>query len=105
MASDRVVGVDGNGTMHLDGSETNATPIESPDALMSIWTIFKYPYDFPGKWVVRRSEILKDNQIRRTGDIETFDSLDQARKHGIPPGKMLFPRAPSDEAVIYESWL
>ncbi|RYF07309.1 MAG: hypothetical protein EOO77_25955 [Oxalobacteraceae bacterium] len=91
-----------DGVVVLDRSE-NTSPRPDPDAL-SMWTIYANPADYPGKWVVRRQEILPGLRCAQTGDMSVHDTLEAARK-AIPNHTGYLGRQPEDEPQIVESWM
>lgn len=64
-----------------------------------VFTIFKSPEDYPGKYVARR--FLLDQPLK---DIRVCETLEEVRGC-IPPGLVLVPRAPDDPSVVVECWL
>jgi hypothetical protein len=70
---------------------------------LTIWTIFKHPRDFPGKWVLRGFDV--GNGVPEPhSECVTAESLDEVYEK-LPPGLARLPRHPDDDPVIYESWV
>jgi hypothetical protein len=72
---------------------------------ITFWTIYQNPADYPGKFVVRAHWVAGgDGHVKYSPECTVHDTLDEARA-AVPPGCFLFPRDPSDDAVIAESWM
>lgn len=76
------------------------------DRNLKIWTITKFPKDFPGKFVVRMSVIglVPGVPIAADPPWAVVDSLAAARQ-SLPEGLHCMPRQPEDDPVIVECWL
>jgi hypothetical protein len=73
------------------------------DKILSMWTIFDHPRDYPDKIVVRRFEIGPG--WSRPAEVWALtDTLEEARAT-IPEGRTIIPRDPADDYNIIESWL
>jgi hypothetical protein len=73
--------------------------------MLTTWTIYRNPSDFPGKWVVRMSEIVPGTPAPMPRpECAVCETLDQARA-AVPPGLFCLPRFPADDPVIYEVWI
>jgi len=70
---------------------------------LAIWTIYKSPTDFPGKFVARK-HVVGAGSSRATDDHYVADSLADARGM-IPPFLHNLGRQPGDDPVIVESWI
>jgi hypothetical protein len=70
----------------------------------SIWTIYKNPLDYPGKFVVRRSITYGPRLILHCHSCTVSDTLEEARAT-VPRGLYPFARMDGDEAHIVETWL
>jgi hypothetical protein len=72
---------------------------------LTVWTIYRHPSDYPGRWVLRGHEIFPS-----VGMVQSHDacfvagSLDEVRAC-VPPGTFCVSREPEDYPVIYECWL
>jgi hypothetical protein len=67
---------------------------------LAIWTVYRDPSDYPGKYVVRKS--LVPGGI--TNEMFVADNLAEARAL-VPPGLYRLPRQRGDDSVIVECWL
>ena len=72
--------------------------------LLTIWVIYRHPSDYPGKWVLRGQDAMRDGTVRPHGKLVVADSLEAARAW-LPPGLDLMQRHPADDPAIYETWL
>lgn len=70
------------------------------DDILAIYTVYRNPRDFPGKWV------LRIHRVPGGPDRECWvrDSLDEVRAL-IPLDLVLLPRNPADDPVIHETWM
>ena len=75
--------------------------MNTPDLV--VWTIFKNPIDFPGKFVARKSRIGV-GVVEPTEEHHVADSLEAAREM-LPPFLFNLGREPLDERHIVESWI
>jgi hypothetical protein len=73
--------------------------INEPPAVLSIWTIYKRPADFPQGFIARRFELDKP-----TSDTRTAFTIDEIRSL-IPPGLYRIPRHANDDPCIVEVWI
>jgi hypothetical protein len=73
------------------------------DEVMSLWTVYDHPRDYPDVWVARRSEI-GIGKSTPTPDMFTADTLDELRAL-LPRGLVCLARSPGDDPVIVEVWL
>ena len=71
--------------------------------MLSQWTIYERPTDYPVGFVVRRYDIVPGLDPI-VGPAWTAGSLEEARKL-IPPGLLCMPRAPADQRPIVETWI
>ena len=72
--------------------------------VLSIWTVYANPNDFPGLHVARRFDIKADgvqitDQVLVTPALE--DLRDELRGRGLTP----LPRQQADDPKIVESWI
>ena len=79
----------------------SACPAWTPDHdSLNIYTITKYPDDFPQHFVVRR-HTEKNSPTR---EFMLARNLQEARAL-VPPDLILIPRQANDDPVIVESWI
>jgi hypothetical protein len=71
--------------------------------MLSIWTVYDHPKDFPHSFVARRFEINADGP-RPTGDIVQGE-LSIIRKSFSDCGLICFTRNRGDDPAVVESWL
>jgi len=76
----------------------------SEPAVMSMWTIYDHPTDFPNEFVARRHEIVRGGS-RPTSDAMASHSLDLLRDELARRGLSCISRHPTDEPQIVETWL
>ena len=72
----------------------------SHDDALSMWTVYRSPRDYPGKYVARRFEL-----DRPTMDVIVDDALDNVRALMERRGLYRLDRYPDDDPVIVEVWL
>jgi hypothetical protein len=72
---------------------------------LTMWTIYKNPRDYPGRWVLRAWDMVGDHPdpIPRARQ-SLFDSLAAARAE-VPPGLTCLPRQDDDDPAVFETWL
>lgn len=73
------------------------------NGILSIWTVYDRPKDYPDTFVARRFEAGKGVH-GPTGDTVTGD-LNQIREAMNMNGLYRMPRAPSDDRHIVETWM
>lgn len=66
---------------------------------MIIWTIYKFPWDYPTKFVARQFINEIPNRIPLTAS--TYKRLIAI----MPPGMIRIPRDPNDDPKIIECWI
>jgi hypothetical protein len=71
------------------------------EPVLSQWTIYDHPSDYPTGWVVRRFAIHPSIAIPREATYHR--TLEQARA-AVPEGAVCIGRAESDDPVIVEVW-
>ena len=72
---------------------------------LTVWTIYRHPHDYPGRWVMRAHEVLPTVGITWPHDVcSVASSLDEIRAK-VPPGTWRVGRAPGDHPVIHECWI
>jgi hypothetical protein len=72
--------------------------------LLTMWTIYDHPIDFPNGFVAREWVIPKDGPPRPVGKPITADSLDLVRA-ALPPDLYCLGRSDPDDSVIVETWI
>jgi hypothetical protein len=77
--------------------------IEAPFKSIPIWTIYRNPTDFPGKFVARRHDIFRDGP-KASDEYFTAATLDEIRA-ALPFGLACLTRSEEDEPQIVESWI
>jgi hypothetical protein len=74
------------------------------EPLLTVWVVYRCPSDHPGKWVLRAQDATRSGEVRPHPEFIVADTLDQLRK-SVPPGLVCLHRHPTDDAVIYETWI
>lgn len=79
--------------------------IPDSDAVLTIYVVYRYPSDYPGKWVVRAQQIS-------AGYVEIFreptivaDTLEEARELIPLSADTCMTRSPEDDPSIWECWM
>ena len=72
-------------------------------APVTVWTIYREPSDYPGRWVVRGHEVFPAGLQAHSFCFVTR-TLSEARAK-VPAGTRRFRRAPEDHPVIHECWV
>jgi len=67
---------------------------------VNIWTVYRSPLDFPGKFIARRFVLDKP-----TRDVIIADTLEEIRERLSRKGLARFGRFEGDDPVIVETWL
>ncbi len=70
---------------------------------MSQWVIYRYPRDYPDKFVARRWEVWAGH-ILATDEMALADTLEEIREK-IPPGLYCLGRFEDDDPCILEVWI
>lgn len=70
--------------------------------MMTIWTIYHSPSDYPGKWVLRAFDVTADGHQARE-ECVVADSLEAVRA-ALPRGRVSIGRMRGDDPAIYECW-
>jgi hypothetical protein len=78
--------------------------------MLSIWTVYRCPTDWPQGFVVRKHEAGKDGQSRPTNVTIETASANAAALHMIQhilssAGLVCITRDPKDDDKIVESWV
>lgn len=78
----------------------------APIPILPMWTVYKNPSDYPGKFVVRRAASIATPPfaLHDRKPLIVCDSLEQARA-AIPEGAHNLSRMPGDDPNIYEVWV
>lgn len=74
------------------------------DNELSIWTVYKDPADYPGKYVARRF-LITGGGSHATPEVVINDSLEVIQGVMTDRGLTKLPRSPGDERQIVESWI
>jgi hypothetical protein len=72
--------------------------------LLSVWTVYDHPSDYPDGFVARRHEAYTDHSVVATADAVFAPTLEAVRAK-LPPGLHCITRSPGDDPVIVESWI
>jgi hypothetical protein len=73
--------------------------------VLSMWTVYNSPSDYPGKVVARRFDIT-DGDVAASDSIIVMDDLDVLRRAlAIDMRLTCLSRSPGDDPVIVETWL
>ena len=74
------------------------------ETLLSIWTVYDRPRDFPEVYVARRHEVSAGASTP-TRDVICSADLEIIRDEMQRRGLVKLARDPDDEAMIVENWL
>jgi hypothetical protein len=74
------------------------------DLPVTVWTIYREPRDFPGRWVLRGHEVFPGRELRAHSFCYLADTLKEARAK-VPAGAKRFRRSPEDHPAIHECWM
>lgn len=70
---------------------------------LAMWTIYKHPSDYPGKYVARRFDVSAGGVV---GTDNLFVEKDYNKLLGmLPLGLHCLPRDENDDPNIVETWL
>ena len=72
--------------------------------ILSMWTVYECPVDYPTGYVARRCEIHSGGRIVNTPELRIGASLDEVRAQ-LPPGLHCIPRRDDDHPIIVEVWV
>lgn len=76
------------------------------DVLMSTWTVYDHPKDFPDHFVARRFEVvIGDLEPRWTSDVYLAHDIEQLHQHFERLGLAFLPRFEADEPQIMGVWM
>lgn len=84
--------------------EADGTPTD-PDRILSMWTVYDRPADYPNDYVARRFEIGGEPSPRATAEIMLARDLDALRAVLAHQGLTCITRSPGDDGQIVETWL
>lgn len=74
-------------------------------AVLSMWTVYERPSDYPELYVARRWDIVRHaREPVWTDDVRTAPTLEGLRAL-LPPGLHCMPRQHGDEPQVVEVWL
>jgi hypothetical protein len=73
--------------------------------VLSIWTIYDKPTDYPDGFIARRYEVGGSKIVVATNHTITSPNIDQMRETFERAGLTKLRRAGSDDANIVESWI
>jgi hypothetical protein len=75
-------------------------------AVLSSWTIYFNPSDHPGRYVLRRFDIVQGQaEPVPASDASIHLSLQAARQHIPTHVDVCFPRDAHDDPAIVETWM
>jgi len=77
---------------------------ESSPKMLRMWTVYRHPRDYPGKYVARLWEIDASGHPN-TGSIVVSDTLESLQDELEAMGLVRLIRSPGDDPVIVETWL
>ena len=72
--------------------------------MLSVWTVYDHPKDFPHNYVARRFEI-SGGKPRVTDDFIVCPDVDAIRRIMLDNGLYRFERSEGDDSKIIESWM
>lgn len=72
--------------------------------VLTMFTIFYNPTDYPGQWIVRRFLITRGDVLPDRHSTGFALDLDAARSL-IPLGLVRLDRSPQDHASVVETWI
>lgn len=71
---------------------------------LEMWTVYKSPPEYPGKYVARLWVVVHGaTEPRQTGDMAIAPDLDSVRTM-LPWGLVCLPRSEGDDPAIVETW-
>lgn len=76
----------------------------SRDLILSIWTVYDHPSDYPASFVARRHEVQAGGITVATPDAVFAPTLEEVRAK-LPRDLVPIARSPGDDPVIVESWI
>jgi hypothetical protein len=75
-----------------------------PETVLTMFTIYDSPTNYPGRFVVRRWDIVRGQAEPQPREEVACATLCEARAY-VPPGMERTVRDPSDVPCIVETWL
>lgn len=76
------------------------------DVLMSTWTVYDHPADYPNSYVARRFEVIPGQlEPRRTNDLYLARDIEQMNQHFERLGLAFLSRFEADEPQIMGVWM
>lgn len=80
----------------------------SDDVVMRQYVIYRFPSDYPGKYVVRGWSIVRGGEstapVADEKPLAVVDTLEEARQ-AVPPGLFNLGRYGADEHQVVEVWV
>lgn len=74
--------------------------------LLTTWTIYDHPADFPGCYVAREWAIVGGGQIMATGSLIQSDDVETIRQSLlVDMGLTCLGRSDEDDPTIVETWI
>jgi hypothetical protein len=74
------------------------------DGILSIWTVYNSPQDFPGMFVSRRWDTV-GGENHRTADVLFSERLEPLQERFEEMGLHRLPPQPGEDPCIVETWL
>jgi hypothetical protein len=75
------------------------------ERVLTLWTIYDHPLDFPDSFVVRRWHVRRGNENPVLDGAPTLhDSLEAARE-SLPASLACMHRSENDDPNILETWI
>jgi hypothetical protein len=74
------------------------------EGILSMWTVYASPSDFPGKYVARRWDI-KAGESHPTTDSLLAERIERLRERFAQMGLHCIPAQPGEDPCIVETWL
>lgn len=75
------------------------------EVVLTLWTVYERPADYPEGFVARRHEVLRDETTRPTPDAVFGATIGDVRAKIPRIFGTCVPRSPGDKPQIVESWL
>ena len=82
-----------------------ADRVPPPGSVMTTWTIYKKPKDYPTGYVLRASYVMDDGGLIVVDPLAWYCESVERLRAMVPPGLARFMPGPTDDAVILETWL
>lgn len=74
-------------------------------AVLSVWTVYEHPRDYPDDFVVREHRVYSDGTTHPMPEAQRYQTLSAARAPLETRGLHRMPRAEQDDPCIVETWL